>query len=226
MRRFVLLAVVFLPFAAMAEDAPRQIIVSATGSAEATPDMATVTLGVSREARTASEAMNTAGAAAGEVIDRILAVGIEARDVQTSSLNLNPVWDQGNMRPLQVRGYVASTMLTVRVRDLASLGDLLDGVVGDGANRLNGLVFGIAEPEPLEEAARADAVARARGKAETLAEAAGLTLGPVQTISEGGGSGTPAPMMRGAMMESAAMPIASGELDIRITVTVVYTIGD
>ncbi len=224
--RFALLMVVFWPFAALAEDTPRQIVVTATGTVEAAPDMATVTLGVSRDARTASQAMAEVSEATSAVLTRITESGIESRDVQTSSLNLNPVWDRGNERPPQVRGYVASTTLSVRVRDLDDLGSLLDQLIGDGANTLNGLTFGIADTDPLEEAARADAVRQARAKAETLASAARLDLGPVQTISEGGGAGGPAPIMRGAMLESAAVPVAAGELSVRVSVTVVFAIAD
>lgn len=226
MRCIALLLVVFLPCAALAEEPPRQIVVVATGTATATPDMATITIGVSREALTASEAMDMAADAATKVVDRIFEAGIEARDVQTTAINLNPVWEHGNTRPPEVRGYAASSMLSIRVRDLDLLGGLLDSVVGDGANALSGLTFGIAEPEPLEAEARAEAVREARRKAETLAEAAGVVLGPVQTISEGGGYGAPAPVVRGAMMEAAAMPVAAGELDIRVDVTVIYGIVD
>ena len=213
------------PIVAGAEDTPPHIAVTAVGTASATPDMATVSLGVSREARTASQAMEAVASAADAVLAEIASAGIEARDVQTASLNLNPVWDQGNSRPPQVRGYVASTVLSVRVRDLDALGGLLDAVVGEGANTLNGLSFGIAAPEPLEALARADAVRQARAKAETLAEAAGVTLGAIQSISEGGGAISPAPMMRGTMMEAAMVPVAAGELDLSVTVTVVYGIG-
>ncbi len=224
--RFALLMVVFWPFAVLAEETPRQIVVTATGTVEAAPDMATVTLGVSRDARTASQAMSEVSEATSAVLASITESGIESRDVQTSSLNLNPVWDRGNERPPQVRGYVASTTLSVRVRDLDDLGGLLDQLIGDGANTLNGLTFGIADADPLEEAARADAVRQARGKAETLADAAGVELGPVHTISEGGGGGAPAPIMRGAMLESAAVPVAAGELSVRVSVTVVFAIAD
>ncbi|MEM7752230.1 MAG: SIMPL domain-containing protein [Pseudomonadota bacterium] len=226
MRCFALLLVVFWPLAAVANEVPRQIVVAATGTVQATPDMATLMLGVSRRAPTASEAMGAAGAAAQDVVDLIFESGVEARDVQTASLNLSPVWNQGNALPREVVGYEASTLLIVRVRDLANLGALLDGVVADGANQFSGLNFGVSDPELLEQAARADAVAKARGKAETLADAAGVTLGPVQNISEGGRTGAPAPMMRGAMMETAAMPVVAGELDIRVNVSVVYAIAE
>ncbi len=224
--RFALLMVVFLPFAALAEEKPRQIVVSATGAVEAAPDMATVTLGVSRDARTASQAMAEVSESTAAVLASIADAGIEGRDVQTSSLNLNPIWDRGAERPPQVRGYVASTTLSVRVRELDDLGGLLDRLIGDGANTLNGLTFGVADTDPLEQAARADAVRQARSKAETLASAANVALGPVQTISEGGGMGAPAPIMRGAMMESAAVPVAAGELSVRVSVTVVFAIAE
>ncbi len=224
--RFALLLVVFWPFAVLAEETPRQIVVSATGSVEAAPDMATVTLGVSQNARTASQAMSDVSEATASVLARISEAGIDDRDVQTSSLNLNPVWDHGNERPPQVRGYVASTTLSVRVRALDDLGGLLDRLIGDGANTLNGLTFGIAETDQLETAAREDAVRQARAKAETLANAAGLVLGPVQTISEGSRVSAPAPLMRGAMMEAAAVPVAAGELQIRVSVTMEFAIAE
>lgn len=226
MRCLALLMVVLWPLASLAEEAARQIVVSAVGSASATPDMATVSMGVRREAQTAEEAMQGVAEATAIVLEEVSEAGIDARDVQTSSLMLNPVWDQGNTRPPAIRGYAAETMLSIRVRDLENLGTLLDAVVGGGANRLNGLSFGIAASDDIESEARADAVRRARAKAETLAAAAGVELGPIQSISEGGGGGAPAPMMRGAMMEASAMPIASGELDIRVSVTVVFGISD
>ena len=226
MRCLALLMVVFWPLASLAEELPRQIVVSAIGAASATPDMATVSIGVMREAETAKEAMQGVGEATAAVLEEIAEAGIEPRDVQTSSLMLNPVWEQDGTRTPAIRGYSAATMLSIRVRDLENLGNLLDAVVDQGANRLNGLSFGIADTDAVESEARTDAVKRAREMAETLAAAAGVDLGAIQSISEGGGGGAPAPMMRGAMMEAADMPIASGELDIRVSVTVVFEISD
>lgn len=225
MRLVALLFVILSPLCAQANETVPQIVVTGTGQASAEPDMATVFLGVAREARTASAAMAEANEAAASVLGTLQQAGIAPRDVQTASINLSPVWDQSNAQPRQIRGYVASNDLTVRVRDLDGLGTLLDKVVGDGANRLNGLSFAIAETGELEDAARAAAVADARNKAETLATAAGVGLGAVLTISEGGGLAQPSPMMRGTMME-AAVPIAAGEVDVRVSVTVVYSIKD
>ncbi len=226
MRYFILLVVVFWPLFGQAEEAQRQIVVNAVGSASAAPDMAMVRLGVTHEARTAAEAMRGASEVTAVVLANIAEAGIEDRDVQTSSLNLSPVWDRGNTSVPQIRGYVVSTQLAVRVRALDTLGQFLDLVISDGANTLNGLSFAITDPAPLEDTARAEAVRLARAKAETLATAAGVTLGPVLSIREGGGSAGPQPLMRGAMMDAAAVPVATGELDIRVGVTLVFAIED
>lgn len=224
MRICALLICLLFPFSAIAQDAPRQIVVTGTGTVSAVPDMAVVNLGVTREAPAAAQAMREASEAARRVLDQISDAGIAPRDVQTSGINLSPVWDHSNDRRPQVRGYVASNDLTVRVRDLAVLGGVLDAVVSDGANTMNGLTLTVADPGPLEAEARSAAVRDARDRAETLATAAGLTLAEVVQISEVGSPGEPVPMMRGAMMEAA--PVAAGEVDIRIDVTVTFGIAE
>ncbi len=227
MRKYVLFVCLLWPLQSLAEEQIRQISVSGTGVVSAPPDMAVIRLGISREARTASAAMTDASSAAARVLEGISSAGIAQKDVQTASLNLSPVWDRGNnSRPPQVRGYVASNDLTIRVRELDSLGGLLDALISDGANNLNGLSFSVADPKPMQTEARAAAVREARAKAETLAGAAEVTLGPVLVINEGGRVAAPEPMMRGAMMEAAAVPIAEGEVDIRVTVNVVFGIAE
>ena len=229
MYRFAIILVGWmLVGAAWAENESRQIIVSGEGVVRAAPDMATVSIGVSREARTAGDAMADASRAMVSVIAAVESAGIEERDMQTANIGLSPRYQHSNDgRPPHITGYVASNTLVVRVRELGDLGGLLDAVVADGANTLNGLSFGIAETGTLESAARAAAVVDASSKAQELAEAAGVVLGPVMTITEGGGGVNPQPMMRGAMMEAAMdVPVATGELDIRARVTVVYGIAE
>lgn len=224
MRWIVIFSLIFWPVLAGAQEDSRQIVVTATGSASAVPDMAVLRIGVRREARTAGEAMRAASEAAASVLAQVAAAGIEPRDVQTSSISLYPVQDHSNGRVPVIRGYVASNDLTVRVRDLEVLGGLLDSVVSEGANTMNGLSFSIAEPGPVETRARAAAVAEARARAETLAEAAGVALGQVQTIAEGGAMPPPRPMLRDMATMEAAVPVAEGEVDVSVTVTVVYAI--
>lgn len=207
-------------------DMPRQIIVTGQGVVQAAPDVAHVQVGVTKEARTAGEAMNQASRAAQAVLQRVAEIGIEARDIQTTNISLHPRMQHNSGAAPRVTGYVASNALAIRVRDLDVLGTLLDAVVGDGANTMNGLSFAIADDGPLEDEARARAVADARAKALVLAEAAGVSLGPVQSISEQGGGFQPQVFARGGAvaMESMAAPVAEGELEIRVNVNVIFAI--
>ncbi|MCE6950380.1 SIMPL domain-containing protein [Cereibacter sphaeroides] len=210
-----------LPAAAMAE-APR-ITVTGEGTVAARPDMATISLGVTSEAATAAEAMARNTENLGRVLDRLRGAGIEDRDLQTSGLSLNPNWTQSEDGAApRITGYIASNMLTVRVRALDRLGAVLDQAVQDGANTLNGVSFGLADPEPALDEARKRAVARAQARARLLTEAAGVTLGPLVEISEGGGAfPPPMPMYREAAM-AAPVPMAEGEIETSAQVTLVY----
>ncbi len=203
-----------------------QITVTGEGKVEAAPDLATITLGVTTQGATAAEAMAANAEALAKVLENLRAAGIAERDLQTSGLNLNPLWTHHEGQPPRIEGFQASNMLTVRVRALDGLGDVLDAAVKDGANTLNGLDFGIAAPEPLLDEARRLAVADARRRAEVLAGAAGVTLGPVVAITESTGIAPPAPMYR---MEAASLgagvPVAGGEVALSAQVTVVWELS-
>jgi uncharacterized protein YggE len=214
-------AILALPIAvpAMAEATQPMITVTGTGTVPAAPDLATLMIGVTTQGATAAEALAANSTSVEAVIARLTASGIEPRDMQTSNLSINPNWTSNDSGSSIVSGYVATNMLTVRVRKLDGLGAVLDASVADGANTLNGLTFGLAAPEPALNEARKAAVADARAKAELLVAAAGLKLGRIVTISENGGWTDPAPMFR----ESAAsVPVAGGELGMTANVTVQY----
>ncbi len=224
----LLAALLLQPLTAAAETAaaPR-ITVTGEGRVETSPDMATVNLGVTTEAPTAAEAMAANSEELARVLERLRGAGIAERDLQTSSLSLNPNWHHpsGAEQP-RITGYVASNQLMVRVRDLDMLGGVLDAAVKDGANTLNGITFGLTDPEPLLAEARRKAVADARARAELLAEAAGVTLGQIESITEAGAMGGPQPMYRGAAIAmEAAMPVAQGEVSIAANVTVIWQIN-
>jgi uncharacterized protein YggE len=210
---------------ALAQDAA---IVTVTGEAtvEATPDSATISLGVTTDGATAAEAMAANSAAVQAVIDRLKLTGIEDRDLQTSNLSLNPNWvgyDSGQTPTIS--GYIASNMLTVRVRALDSLGAVLDAVIADGANTLNGLTFEVAQPRPVLDEARKQAVADAMARATILAEAAGGSLGKVISITENAGYGAPVPMFR-SDAAAAPVPVAGGQIGLMASVTVTYEIAE
>lgn len=223
-----LLALVLLTGTAMAEEvrAVPQITVTGEGRVTAVPDMATVTLGVSAEAALAWAAMDQTSQGVAMLLDRLKAAGVEPRDIQTSGLSLGPVWTQSpdGTQPPRITGYSASNTVTVRVRALDSLGSLLDGALEGGVNTLHGVSFGLQEPGPKLDEARAAAVEDARRKAELYARAARVRLGPVLSISESGGMPGPIPMYREMAMQSA-VPVAAGETEITAQVTIVWQIG-
>lgn len=221
--------VLLLAGPAVAADAPATISVTGEGRVEAVPDMATISLGVTSEAATANAAMAANSDGVRAVIERLKAAGIEDRDIQTSGLSLGPRYDYGRSdgTPPVIVGYTASNMVTVRVRALDTLGPVLDGAVSDGANTLNGLSFGIAENDEALDAARRRAVAEARRKAELYADAAGVALGPLLSISESGGYAPPMPMAmaEASFAKGADVPVAPGEVSLAASVTVVYEIS-
>lgn len=221
-------AALVLPLAApvLADDAPtRTISVTGTGVIEAAPDMATVMIGVTTQGATAAEALSANTAATDAVIARLTASGIEARDMQTSNLMINPNWTGYDSSSPTISGYVASNMLTVRVRALDATGSILDAAVADGANTLNGLTFGLADPEPAYNEARKEAVADAKAKAELLATAAGVKLGQVVSIIDNGAMTDAAPMYREAV-SAAPVPVVGGELGLIANVMVTFAIAE
>lgn len=231
MKRLAFLAaMVAMTAAGLAHAEERRIIVDATGTVQAAPDMATITLGVTNEDAEAAAAMRATSDAVSQVLARLSDMGIEDRDVQTRDLSLSPVWsgrhNPNGERP-EISGFVASNRVFVRVRDLSQLGQIMDAVIQDGANDFGGLSFGLQETKPVEEQARAKAVAEAMAKAQQLAQAAGVALGPVQTISERSGGGRPAPMMREmAMADAGGVPVAGGEISVSVSVSMEFGIAD
>jgi uncharacterized protein YggE len=215
--------------AAVAAEDRATITMTGEGRAPAAPDMATISLGVVSEADTARAAMDAASASVAALLASLSSAGIEERDVQTSALQLNPVWNHSSssISGPEITGFSASNTVTVRVRALDALGGVLDGVLDAGANTFNGLQFGLQDPEHATDAARAAAVADARRKAELVAAAAGVALGPILSIAEAGAEMPPQPMFRmEASMAADAVPVAPGELTLIERVTVVWQIGE
>lgn len=205
---------------------PRTLSVTGDGLAAAAPDLATLSIGVESEGKTAAEAVRLMSQRMTATMQRLKSSGVAERDMQTSGLSVNARYNYENQKTPQIIGYVATNMVTVKLRDLAKAGAVIDAAVQDGANQLNGLSFGFADPKPLENKARAAAVADAREKAATLAKAAGVSLGPILLIQDGFSAGPPMPMVQGRAMaaEAKSVPVAAGESTIAATVTLVYEI--
>jgi len=202
---------------------------SAHGEAHVAPDQATITLGVQTEAPTAAEAMAQNRTQMNATVAALKARGIEARDIQTSGLNLNPQYVYDQNQPPRLTGYQASNQVTVIVRDLAKLGPVADAVVAAGANRINGIAFGLSDPTAAENAARREAVKALAAKAELYAGATGLRIVRLINLSEGGGYTPPQPPRPFAMArvaaEAAPTPVEAGELTVRVDVNAMYEMG-
>jgi uncharacterized protein YggE len=201
---------------------------SAFGETRIAPDQATITLGVTTEGAGAAEAMQRNRDRMGAAVAALKAQGIEARDIQTSGLNLNAQYTYAQNQPPKLSGYQASNTVSVTVRDLARLGAVVDAVVQAGANQANGIAFGLSNPQAAEDQARRAAVNALSAKAGLYAEATGYRVSRLVSLSEGGGY-TPQPprplaMARMAVAE-APTAIEPGELRVRIDVTGMYELG-
>jgi uncharacterized protein YggE len=202
---------------------------SAYGETRIAPDQATITLGVSTQGATAAEAMAANRTRMNATIAALKVQRIEERDIQTSGLNLNPQYAYEQNKPPRLTGYQASNDVTITVRDLARLGQTVDAVVAAGANQINGIAFGLANPRGAEDQARRAAVQALAAKAALYAEATGLRVARLVNLSEGGGyvPQPPRPMFRMAaqLAEAAPTPVQPGELAVRIDVTGLYELA-
>jgi hypothetical protein len=205
----------------------RTISLSGHGEIKAAPDMAVVTAGVMSSATTAREALTANNKAMEDVLKALAVAGIGKNDIQTSSFNVSPRYEyvQDGSRPPTIRGYDVSNNVTVTVRKLAGLGQVLDQLVSAGSNQINGIQFLIDKPEPLTDQARKLAVEDAGRKAEVYARAANVRLSRVMSIAESGGIRPPVPIMAKDMRaEAAAVPIEQGEQIVAVDVNVIWAI--
>ena len=206
------------------------ISVTGTGRIVLSPDLADLRLGVSSTARTVKEARQAAAATMTAVIASLKKLGIDDKDIQTTTLSLQPTYDYStNTNPPRLTGYVLSNGVAVTIRDLDEVGDAIDGALAAGATTLDGVTFRVGDQANAEKQARAAAMAEAKAKAQTLADAAGISIGGVASISE-----TVAPIpypiyygaaAGGAVGKDVQTPVQPGTNEISVTVTVVYLIG-
>lgn len=206
----------------------RTISVTGSGKAFLTPDIAYVNIGVHTEGADAAETVATNTADAEEVIAAIQAFGIPERDIKTTNFSIYPQqrWDNQG-QPTGEITYIVENTVMVTVRDLEQIGELLDAVVAAGSNTINGIQFDVADKNAGLSAARQAALTDARNVAQELAEAAGVELGDIQSISLS--SGQPIGVYydtRAAMAEGSggAVPVNAGETTVQVDVSVVFEI--
>lgn len=201
--------------------------ISTEASVKAEPDLAMVSSGVVTSAKTADAAMKENATKMNAIFTALKKAGIADKDRQTSGITVNPQYHyQENKAPV-ITGYQASNMVNVTIRDLKKIGPVLDSLIAQGANQIQGPSFSVENPEELLNGARKEAVEKARKRAEVYAAATGLKIAKIRSISENTNIGYPQPVMyaRAAKMEmaaDAATPVASGQVNLSVNVNISY----
>lgn len=215
---------------AIAEEAKilRSISISGHGEVRAVPDLAVISIGVTTQGNAAREALDANTKAMKTLLDTLKKAGVDARDMATSNFSVGPRLDYGNNNGQlpKVVGYDVNNMVTLTVRKIEDLGELLDVAVSTGSNTINGISFSISKPDAMLTDARKAAVLDARSKAQTYAAAGGFKLGNVVNVSEG--TAYQPPVAYAAKAERAqsadAVPIAQGEQALAVDVNITYEI--
>ena len=227
--RLRLLLIVFTMISLPLGAQERQAIlrVSGIGAVAVAPDMAAISVAVEVFAPTADRAVRLNSARMKDIFKLLKARGIDEKDVQTSQFSLYPRWSdqkQSQTRPLEITGFTVNNALNVKVRNLDSLGSILDSLTKIGANRIQSVQFMTSDTVSPLDRARQAAVADGLRKAALIATAAGHRLGPVRSIDETRQQGTPT-LRAEASFSKAAVPIAPGQLTFTARVTMEFALN-
>ncbi|PPT76352.1 hypothetical protein XaplCFBP3122_09920 [Xanthomonas arboricola pv. populi] len=203
--------------------------VSAEADAKRIPDIATLSAGVVTQAADGNAAMRQNAEQMSKVMAAIKAAGIADKDVQTAGINLSPQYTYKENEAPRINGYQASNTVSLKVRDISRLGKVLDALVAQGANDINGPSFSVDQPEPAYDEARVAALKKAQARADTYAKSLGLKVRRIVSISEGRSGGGARPMMMAASMRSAKAEmdtqVAPGESTLSINLDVTFELG-
>lgn len=222
-----------LPSVAVAQSAQPQmppilgtrLDIVATGETTRVPDVAIITAGVVTRAATAGGAIQENSARMDRVLAALKRAGVADRDVQTSSINLNPEYRYQDNKAPELVGYSASNQVSIRFRDIRNSGKILDALVAEGANQINGPNLTIDKPEAALDEARVNAIANGRARAELYARAMGKRVTRLVSVSESGGSypvPPPMPMVERMAAQAADTKIVAGEQKLQISVSMVF----
>jgi uncharacterized protein len=230
-----LLALSLLAFAplqappALAHDEPdkRTISLSASGEVKTTPDKVDISTGVTTEAKTAREALDQNTEAMAKVVEALKADGIDAKDIQTVNFSVGPVYEvKAEGKPPVVVGYRVTNQVRITLHDIKKLGAILDKVVTLGSNQIDSIEFGVEEPEALKDEARKLALKNVTDNAKLYAEAAGVGLGHILSITEEESSYQPRYAPMATRMDSAKdVPIEAGTASVEVRVRVSWEIN-
>ncbi len=199
--------------------------VAATGEVTRVPDVAIISTGVVTRAPTATAAIRANATRMERVRAALRAAGIADKDIQTSSLNLNPEYNYQQNQPPRLTGYTASNQVSVRFRDIGETGKILDALVAEGANQISGPNLTIDKPEEALDEARLKAITNGRARADLYARALGMRVVRLLSVSETGGHAVPPPMpmyARAEMAQDASTKIDPGEQKVQVSVSMSF----
>jgi uncharacterized protein YggE len=235
MKRFLvglLLAAVSVPSAAIAQQATisqtiagTRLDLNVTGEVTRIPDIAVISAGVVARSSTAAEALKDASSRMQRVLAALKRAGVADRDIQTSNISLNPEYRFPENQEQQLVGYSASNTLTVRFRDVAAAGKILDALVGEGANQINGPTLAVENPAAALDEARAKAVAIGRARADLYARSLGVRVKRLVAVVEQGGSEVQVPMARDMVVVTGSRvgtKIQSGEQKLQVSLSMTF----
>ena len=238
MMRFILPAAALLllsPNVAAAQSvatapiAGTRLEISARGEVKRVPDLASISAGVVTQAADARSALAENSTRMQRVVAALRRAGVAERDLSTAQISLSPQYRYADNQPPVITGYQASNSVSIRFRDISTSGTILDTLVAQGANQINGPSLSIDKPEAALDEARLSAMTAARARAELYARAAGLSVRRIVAISESADEQVrPMPMMmqRGMAMDAAAKTeVLPGEQAIGVTVSVTFELG-
>ncbi len=229
----LMLILVTLPSAAAAEQstitqaiAGTRLDINATGEVTRVPDVAVISAGVVTRSATATGALQDNANRMQRVLSALKRAAVEDRDIQTSNVSLSPEYRYQENQAPQLVGYTASNVVTIRFRDIRNSGKVLDALVGEGANQINGPMLTIDKPEAALDEARAKAITVGRARADLYARSLGLRVVRVVSVSESGGNypppPPPVPIYARAEMGQAKTSIEPGEQKLQVNLTMTF----
>ncbi len=213
-------------FQSLPQNAPHELNVSGEGKAYAKPDIATISFGVHTQAAKSQDAVNQNNQLMDKIIKAIKDQGVEDKDIQTTSYNLYPLYDYTQYGSV-FKGYSLDQQVQIKIRNFDKINDILDKAAASGANTIGNLQFTVDDMEKVKSEAREKAITQAKAKAESIASSSGLNIVRLTNVSENY-SPSPVPMYgmggMGAVKESVAPSIQTGQLEVDLSVTLTYSV--
>lgn len=220
---------IFYNFASLPENTPQQLVVSGSGKIYSKPDIASINIGVKTDGKKSNDVVNENNQKMNSIISAVKGLGVDEKDIQTTSYSLYPQYNYTEKEGRVFQGYTLNQQITVKIRDFTKISDVLDKATSNGANNIGDVSFSIENPENVKAQARQKAIDDAKQKAKDIASASGLYIKLVN-ISEGS-SGYYAPTTYakeissyGAGLSSIAPDIQTGQEEVSVNVSLTYRI--